>query len=90
MKKQKMLPAPKKFVVTEGDLCWLRGSLMAKLRKDITWVDFYGYLGVSQRTANYIKTGQRGAGEKTFRGIMGLREYGIMVHMSDFDISQES
>jgi len=84
---RKKRPAvPKNFAVTPEQLYWLRGMLMAKLRKDVKWTDFAKYLGVGRRQVMYLLAGQRRPGKRTFDGILGLRKYGVMVHMSDFEI----
>jgi len=76
---------PKNFAVTPEQLYWLRGMLMAKLRKNITVLEFADYLGISRRQMWYLFSGGRKPGKRTFDGILGLRKYGIMIHMSDFE-----
>lgn len=48
--------------------------------------EFAEMLGISYRQLMYLKSGGRKPGPRTFDGIMGLRRYGVMVHMSDFEI----
>jgi len=51
------------------------------------WSEFgRDYLGISHRQLMYLLSGQRRAGKKTFDGILNLRNHGIMVHMSDFEV----
>ena len=86
MRKPKTPVVKKEFALTVEQLYWLRGTLMAKLRKEVTWIDFCRYIGISRRHLLWIRTGERRPGKKLFSGILGLREYGVMVHMSDFEV----
>ena len=81
---------PKKVNVTAEQIYWLRGMLMARLRRDITMGEFASIIGISRRQLQYLCSGGREAGPRTFGGVFGLREYGIMVHMSDFEIVEDS
>jgi hypothetical protein len=80
---------PKKVNVTPEHVYWLRGMLMARLRRDITMGEFADILGISHRQLRYLVSGGRAAGPRTFSGVFSLREYGIMVHMSDFEIVED-
>lgn len=83
-KKRKTPRVKKRFRLNKGDLCYLRGMLMAKTRTDIGWPEFCEYLGIKRRYLAYLKTGERKGGPKLMRGVLSLREYGVMVDISDF------
>lgn len=73
-----------RYVVRAPHLFWLRGLWMAKIRADVTAADFCKLIGISVRLYNSILVGDRTGGFKTLKGIMALRERGLVVHLSDF------
>ena len=86
MKKPKTPVVPKQFELTPEHIHHLRGLLIAKERRDITWSEFANVLGIARRQLIYLMAGERRPGRKTFDGIMDLRDRGVMVHMSDFEV----
>ena len=86
MKKKRRPSTHKKLAVTPEQMHWLYGMLVVQLRRGISMAEFAEMLGISYRQLMYLKSGGRKPGPRTFDGIMGLRRYGVMVHMSDFEI----
>lgn len=94
MRKKKLTAHIKRVVCRAHHIHWIRGLLIAKERRDITWREFHEIFGFSERYAKYLRHGQRFGGRETVRKlIQGARERGIIIHLSDFyddDASLES
>ena len=86
MRKKRRPSIPRKFAVTPAQMHWLHGMLIVQLRRNISMSEFAEKLNISYRQLMYLKTGGRKPGPRTFAGIMGLRQYGVMVHMADFEV----
>lgn len=90
MKKRRKPGRKTEFAISKEQINYLRGMLMAKTGRDIQHKEFAKMLGISLRQFAYLKSGGRRPGKKTFDGIMKLRDYGIVVHMSDFEVKDQS
>lgn len=66
-------------------LHWVRGLLIAHLRRDVKWNEMARILGVDNSRLGHIKAGLcRGGRGFTNRLIKAMREQGVMIHLSDF------
>lgn len=65
-------------------LHWVRGLLIAHWRRDVTLKAFADIIGITPRFYQQILSGDRAGGAKTLRGLLALREEGLMLHLSDF------
>lgn len=64
---------------------WVRGLLIARLRRDIKWKEFYALTNTDERYMQYIKIGtQVGGRQVASRLINSAREHGVVIHLSDF------
>lgn len=75
-------------------LHWVRGQLMAKLRRDITWTEFGRMMDIKPRIMEYLKHNKRPGGRTIVRKLIeGARKYDVILHLSDFyldDPNQEA
>jgi hypothetical protein len=65
---------------------WVRGLLMARERREISCAELARMIGLTKRGLNYIVQGRYTGGPRTLNAFLSLREKGLMIHRSDFEI----
>lgn len=78
----------KKVVLSIGadHLHWLHGLMMVKHRRFVTWKEICRLTGVSPWTIRNIVSGYARGGKLTINRLMKLRDHGLMIHLSDFQV----
>lgn len=75
-----------RLAVTRETMWWIRGLLIARLRRHVTWQEICDWTGISFVYMQHItRRGVRG-GVKTVNALLKLREMGLMIHLSDFEV----
>lgn len=66
-------------------LHWVRGLLIAKLRRDIKWIEMAKIIGCTPRWIDYIiHQGKMGGRTFVTKLIRMAREHDVIIHLSDF------
>ena len=65
-------------------LWWIRGLLMAREQRDVSWGEIAQLTGIPIRTMRHLLDGYVG-GATTINRLLTLRQYGLMIHLSDFE-----
>lgn len=76
----------KSYEVTRGHLYWLRGMLMAKYRRCISWNEISKWTGIPRNFLDHISRRGIIGREPTVKRLMKLRDQGLMIHLSDFEV----
>lgn len=75
---------PKKMSVRRHHLYWIKGLLIAHFRHPINNKDISRLTGIPYYALQRMIKGQQNGGMLTINRLMTLRDYGIMIHLEDF------
>lgn len=76
--------------VTGQHIYWVYGLLVARLRREVSWNEFSEMTGISLRQVRYMRFNEHPGGMRSAKGLMKLRDLGLMIHLSDFQATPET
>lgn len=76
--------APQRVTVQPHHLWWIRGMLMERLRRNVTFKEIASLTGMRYRWITNLADGSHSGGIKTVQALLRLREHGLMIHLDDF------
>lgn len=76
----------KKLRVDKTHLWWALALVSAQERRPVHWEEFSQITGLSRRAIRHIMAGDYIGGTKIINALMTLRDRGVMIHLSDFEV----
>ena len=76
--------ATRRVMITGDVLHEIRGKLIQKKKRNVTWTEICEFTGIGRQTLLDIRNGKRRGTPRTLEGLLRLREWGIMIEASDF------
>ncbi len=76
--------ATRRVMITGDVLHEIRGKLIQKKKRNVTWMEICKFTGISRQTLLNIRNGKMRGSPKTLERLLRLREWGIMIEASDF------
>jgi transcriptional regulator with XRE-family HTH domain len=76
--------ATRRVMITGDVLHEIRGKLIQKKKRNVTWIEICEFTGIGKQTLLDIRNGKLRGSPRTLERLLKLREWGIMIEASDF------
>lgn len=85
LRKNRKTSEPRTAGVRLHHLWWIRGLLIVREQRDVSWGEIAQLTGIPIRTMRHLLDGEFVGGPLTIKRLLTLRDYGLMIHLSDFE-----